>query len=54
MFQGWRRADGQRCGVTINSSEAEFVDESQAGQHVVYLCALLRGLGYPQRGATEI
>ena len=27
---------------------------SQAGQKVVYLRALLRGFGYPQRGATEI
>ena len=41
-------------GVTLSSSEAEFVDASQAGQEVVYLRALLRGFGYPQRGATEI
>ena len=41
-------------GVTLSSSEAEFVAASQSEQEVVYLCALLRGFGYPQRGATEI
>ena len=41
-------------GVTLSSSEAEFVAASQAGQEVVYLRALLRGFGYPQVGATEI
>ena len=41
-------------GVTLSSSEEEFVTASQAGQDVVYLRALLRGLGHPQRGATEI
>jgi hypothetical protein len=40
-------------GVTLSSSEAEFVAASQAGQEVVYLRALLRGFGYPQRGSTE-
>jgi len=41
-------------GVTLSSSEAEFVAASQAGQEVVYLRALLRGFGYSQKGATEI
>jgi hypothetical protein len=41
-------------GVTLSSSEAEFVAASQAGQEVVYLRALLRGFGYPQVRATEI
>ena len=33
-------------GVTLSSSEAEYVVASQAGQEVVYLRALLKGLGY--------
>jgi hypothetical protein len=41
-------------GVTLSSSEAEFVAASQAGQEVVYLRALLRGFGYTQKGPTEI
>ena len=41
-------------GVTLSSSEAEFVAASQAGQEVVYLRALLKGLGYSQKGPTEI
>jgi hypothetical protein len=41
-------------GVTLSSSEEEFVAASQAGQDVVYLHALSRGLGHPQRGAAEI
>jgi hypothetical protein len=43
-------------GVTLSSSETEFVAESQAGQEVVYLRDLLRGFGYTvtQRGPTEI
>ena len=40
--------------MTLSSSEAEFVAASQAGQEVVYLRALLRGFGYPQRETTEI
>ena len=44
----------RQVGVTLSSSEAEFVAASQAGQEVVYLRALLRGFGYPQVGATEI
>ncbi len=40
--------------MTLSSSEAEFVAASQAGQEVVYLSTLLRGFGYPQRGAPEI
>jgi hypothetical protein len=41
-------------GVTLSSSEAEFVAASQAGQEVVYLRTLLRGFGYTQKGPTEI
>ena len=44
-------------GVTLSSSEAEFVAASQAGQGVVYLKALLTGFGYTQKGPagpTEI
>ena len=37
-------------GVTLTSSEAEFVAASQAGQGVVYLGAF----GYPHRSPTEI
>jgi hypothetical protein len=38
---------------THGSSEAEFVAASQLSQDG-HLCALLRGFGYPQRGAAEI
>ena len=41
-------------GVTLSSSEAEFVAASQAGQEVVYLRVLLRGFGYTQKKPTEI
>jgi hypothetical protein len=41
-------------GVTLSSSEAEFVAASQAGQEVVYLRALLKGFGHCQKGPTEI
>ena len=44
----------RQVGVTLSSSDAEFVAASQAGQEVVYLRALLRGFGYCQKGATEI
>jgi hypothetical protein len=37
-------------GVTLSSSEAEFVAASQAGQEVVYLRDLLRGFGCTQNG----
>ena len=37
-----------------SSSEAEFVAASQAGQEVLYLRALLKGLAYLQHGPTEI
>jgi hypothetical protein len=40
-------------GVTLSSSEAEFVAASQVGQ-VVYLRELLMGFGHPQRKPTEI
>ena len=46
--------DTRKSMTVYLNSEAEFVAASQAGQEVVYLCALLRGFGYPQRGATEI
>jgi ABC-type branched-subunit amino acid transport system ATPase component len=41
-------------GVTLSSSEAEFVAASQAGQEVLYLRALLKGFAYLQRGPTGI
>ena len=41
-------------GVTLSSSEVEFVEASQTGQEVVYLRALLKGFGYSQKGPTEI
>jgi hypothetical protein len=41
-------------GVTLSSSEAEFVAASQARQEVLYLRALLKGFAYLQHGPTEI
>ena len=41
-------------GVTLSSSEAEFVAASKAGQEVLYLRALLKGFAYLQHGPTEI
>jgi hypothetical protein len=41
-------------GVTLSSSEAEFVAASQAGQEVLYLRALLQGFAYLQHGPAEI
>ena len=48
------RKSSRQGGVTLSSSDAEFVAASQAGQEVVCLRALLRGFGYCQKGATEI
>ena len=48
----WRSS--RQGGVTLRSSEAEFVAASQAGQEVVYLRVLLRGFGYTQKKPTEI
>jgi hypothetical protein len=44
----------RESGVTLSSSEAEFVAASQAGQEVLYLRALLKGFAYLQHGPTEI
>ena len=41
-------------GVTLSSSEAEFVVACQAGQEIAYLRDLLKGFGYTQKGPTEI
>jgi hypothetical protein len=41
-------------GVTLISSEAEFVAASQAGQEVIYLRGLLKGFAYLQHGPREI
>jgi hypothetical protein len=41
-------------GVTLSSSEAEFVAASQAGQEVIYLRGLLKGFAYLQHGPREI
>jgi len=48
----WRSS--RQGGVTLSSSEAQFVDASQAGQEVVYLRVLLRGFGYTHNKPTEI
>ena len=48
----WRSS--RQGGVTLSSSEAEFVAASQAGQEVVYLRELLKGFGHPQKKPTEI
>jgi hypothetical protein len=39
-------------GVTLSSSEAEFVNVSQATQEVVYLRELLKGFGHPLKKPT--
>ena len=41
-------------GVTLSSSEAEFVAANQAGKEVLYLRALLRGFACPQTRPTEL
>ena len=41
-------------GVTLSSSEAEFVAASQAGHEVLYLRELLKGFAYLQHGPTKI
>jgi hypothetical protein len=41
-------------GVTLSSSETEFVASSQTGQEVLYLRAFLKGFAYLQHGPTEI
>ena len=48
----WKAA--RQGGVTLSSSEAEFVDASQAGKEVLYLRALLKGFACPQARPTEI
>jgi hypothetical protein len=40
-------------GLSLSSSEAEFVAASQAGQEVVYLMALFRGFWYTQRARLK-
>ncbi len=41
-------------GVTLSSSETEFVAAGQARQEALYLRALLKGFAYLQHGPTEI
>jgi hypothetical protein len=48
----WRSS--RQGGVTVTSSESEFVDPSQADQEVVYLREILKGFGHPQKKTTEI
>ena len=48
----WRSS--RQGGVTLSSSEAEFVVASQAVQEVVYLRDLFKGLGHPQKMHTDI
>eukprot|EP00961_Rhodomonas_salina_P220708 2983911-Rhodomonas_salina.1 len=45
---------GDRDCVTLRSAEAEYVAASMAGQEVVYLLAILLGLGYEQTNVTEV
>ena len=49
-----RTSQPTQGGVTLSSSEAEFVAASQAGQEVLYLRALLKGFAYLEHGPTEI
>ncbi len=46
--------DLRQDGVTLNSSETEFVEASQVGQEVVYLRALLKDFGNSQKDPPEI
>ena len=48
----WKSSRQQ--GVTLSSSEAEFVATSQAGHEVVYLSVLLKGFGSAQKKLTQI
>jgi hypothetical protein len=48
----WRSS--RQGGVTLNSSEVEFVTASQTDQEVVYLRELLKGFGHPQKKPKEI
>eukprot|EP00961_Rhodomonas_salina_P299192 3938720-Rhodomonas_salina.3 len=47
------KAKRQGC-VTLSSSEAEFVEASQCAVEVVYLRALLEGVGLRQEGPTRV
>jgi hypothetical protein len=47
----WRSS--RQGGVTLSSSEAEFVAASQAGQGVVYLRVLLRVFGIPPKRSLQ-
>ena len=40
--------------VSLSTSEAEFVDASQAGQEALYLRETLKDFGYQQNAATQI
>jgi hypothetical protein len=48
----WKAA--RQGGVTLSSSEAEFVAASQAGKEILYLRTLLKGLACPQTQPTEL
>ena len=48
----WKAA--RQGGVTLSSSEAEFVAASQAGKEILYLRALLKGLACPQTQPTQL
>ena len=47
------KAQRQAC-VTLSSSEAEFVAASMCSQEVIYLRALLEGMGHQQKGPTLV
>jgi hypothetical protein len=47
----WEAA--RQGGVTLSSSEAEFIAASQAGKEILYLRPLLKGLACPQTQPTQ-
>jgi len=51
-YNSWKSS--RQRGVTLSSSEAEFVAASQAGEEIVHLRVLLKGLGYTPKKPTEI
>jgi hypothetical protein len=51
----WKAArQGCKGGVTLSSSEAEFVAGSQAGKEVLYLRALIKEFACPQMRPTDL
>jgi len=44
----------RQCCTTLSSAEAEFVAASICGQELIYVRALMEGLGFPQVGPTFV